>query len=583
MPLEPAGAPRRVTPRQPRPVAESDTAAPPGAATRAERTGPGSATPRSHGVEVDSVDPVFPAVARLELNDLLGQLIERAQEVMAAQDRLRVLLRGTRAVAADLALNVVLRQIVESARELVDASYAALGVIGPDGMLAQFIHVGIDIETAEQIGSLPQGRGILGLLIREPRPVRLEDLSEHDASYGFPEDHPPMRSFLGVPIRIREEVYGNLYLTEKRDGSAFSTEDEELVVALAATAAAAIDNARLFEETTRRQRWQEATTEVTTALLSGMGAAEASRLIAERAAQLLDADRAEITDIDPALSESTDETRTISVPMASPRAALGRLIAVRSTGRPPFLPGDRDAVLAFAEQAALALELARVRADAERVRVLEDRERIARDMHDHVIGRLFGAGLTIQGLTRWMTDPQGQQRLADHVDELDAVIRDIRTSIYALTQARPDAWTPQARVQQVVSESAGHLGFDPAVRLGDLSALAAGSPILENLLAVLREALTNVARHAGATAAEVVVRAGSMVRLEVTDNGTGLPRPRDPRGDGQPAEAQPRVEGGHGLVNMAHRAVALGGTCSVARGPQGGTILVWEVPRDQPA
>ena len=557
-------------------------------------------------------------MARLELDDVLAQLVQRAQDVMAAQDRLRVLLRATQAVAADLALPVVLRQIVGSARELVNASYAALGVIGPDGTLAQFIHVGVDADTAARIGSPPRGRGLLGLLVRRPQTIRLDDLGAHEASHGFPEGHPPMRSFLGVPIRIRTEVFGNLYLTEKRDGSPFSSEDEDLVVSLAATAAVAIENARLFEETARRQRWQQATTEITNALLSGTDPHEALRMIARQATRLLDADGAAVLRVaagQPGSMETVSPTgvlaehrhgdgtlfsgaelqqmlnvgevlvvpdlsadpraRTesgaapdigplVAVPLGTAEQSLSSLVVARRRGRDPFTHDDRTMASGFAEQVSLALELARVRIDAERIRVLEERERIARDMHDHVIGRLFGAGLTVQGLNRWLTDVKGQQRLADHVDELEAVIRDIRTSIYALQCGHDDAWSHPARIQQVISESAGHLGFDPDVRLEDPLDLPARPAVVENLLAVLREALTNVARHAGASRVEVSVACGDDIELRIVDNGCGVAR--------EACELVPRPDGGHGLRNMAHRATTLGGsflvTSAAGQGPR---------------
>ncbi|HET9655960.1 MAG TPA: GAF domain-containing protein, partial [Kineosporiaceae bacterium] len=515
--------------------------------------------------------------ARLELDDMLGQLVQRAQDVMAAQDRLRVLLRATRAVAADLALPVVLRQIAGSARELVNAEYAALGVIAPDGTLSQFIHVGMDPDTVERIGAPPSGRGVLGLLIRQPRAIRLPDLGAHESSYGFPPGHPPMQSFLGVPIRIRDEVFGNLYLTEKRDGTPFTAEDEELLVALAATAAVAIANARLFEEISRRQRWQQATAEITTALLSGTGTREALRMIAEHAAALLDADEARVVTSTPATDEEPITTGRVEgpdgpgivIPLGTGRRHYGSLVLRRREGRDAFSGEDRDMATTFAEQAALTLELARVRADAERVRVLEERERIARDMHDHVIGRLFGAGLSVQVLNRWLDDPQGQQRLAEHVDELDAVIRDIRTSIYALQRGKDEAWTPRARIQQVVSESAGHLGFDPELDLGE--GMEGVSPtVLENLLAVLREALTNIARHAGAGQVQVSIMGGEDLELRIVDDGRGLPA--------EPERPAARADGGHGLRNMAHRATALGGSFTVTGSPQRGTTLIWRVP-----
>jgi signal transduction histidine kinase len=523
-----------------------------------------------------SVDPLFPEVARLELDDMLTQLVQRAQDVMAAQDRLRVLLRATRAVAADLDLPVVLRQIVGSARELANAQYAALGVIAPDGGLSQFVTVGMDTETVAAIGPPPRGRGVLGLLVRQPRSIRLTDLGEHEASFGFPEGHPPMRTFLGVPIRIRDKTYGNLYLTDRRDGQPFSSEDEELVGALAATAAVAIANARLYAETSRRQRWQQATTDITTALLSGTGPRQALRMIADLASTLLDADDARVVDelgvAEPA-AEATVEIGsgpTIRVPLGGGKDRHGNLVLSRRPGRPVFDDEDRLMAIGFAEQAALALELARTRADSERVRVLEERERIARDMHDHVIGRLFGAGLSVQSLSRWLDDEQGQQRLAEHVDELDAVIRDIRTSIYALQRGRGDAWTPRARMEQVISESTGHLGFDPELRLEDPLDGSLSQAVVENLLAVLREALTNIARHAQATRVEVRVSTGEAVELRIVDNGRGIPERTE-----QPAA---RADGGHGLRNMAHRATSLGGTFSVTGIPGSGTTLIWRVP-----
>jgi GAF domain-containing protein len=204
----------------------------------------------------DRAEPLadYSAAPRLELDQLLTQLIDHAQDVVAARDRLRGLLRANRLIIGDLALPVVLRRIAEGARDLVQARYAALGVLGPDGGLEQFIHVGVDEETVARIGHLPEGKGLLGALIDEPHPIRLANLADDPRSVGFPEGHPPMNSFLGVPIRIRDEVYGNLYLTE-REGGPFTAEDEELVAALAATAASAIDNARLYAEAGRRQRW----------------------------------------------------------------------------------------------------------------------------------------------------------------------------------------------------------------------------------------------------------------------------------------------------------------------------------------
>ena len=217
----------------------------------------------------------FPDAPRLELDQLLMQLRDRADDVLATQGRLRGLLRANALVAGELSLPLVLRQIVESARDLLGARYAALGVLGRDGGLEQFVHVGMDDELVTRIGDLPEGRGVLGLLISEPVPIRLADLSAHPASAGFPPGHPPMTGFLGVPVRIGEEVFGNLYLTERSGGGEFSAEDEELAIALAAAAGAAIANARRFAESEQRRRWLDASGDLVPLLLSGEAGAAA--------------------------------------------------------------------------------------------------------------------------------------------------------------------------------------------------------------------------------------------------------------------------------------------------------------------
>jgi signal transduction histidine kinase len=246
------------------------------------------------------------------------------------------------------------------------------------------------------------------------------------------------------------------------------------------------------------------------------------------------------------------------------------LTVSRKPGRDPFTAADLDLLTHFGEQAALALELGQARADAERVLVLEDRERIAQDMHDHVIGRLFAAGMSAHGLSRWIADPAGRRKLAAHVDDLDAVIRDIRTSIFALDHDPVLAWGLPARVQQVVSESVGHLGFAPTVHVDSGIELPTGSATERNLLAVLREALANVARHADARSVEVTLTGGTTIDLTVDDDGRGLPDQR--RG--------PSLAGGHGLANMADRAGSLGGTCSVSSREGGGARVHWCAPAD---
>src|SRR5580693_9516022 len=231
----------------------------------------------------------FPDIPRLELDQLLVQLADRADDVRATQGRLRGLLRANALVAGELSLPVVLRQIVGAARDLLGARYAALGVLGPDGGLEQFVHAGLDDALVAAIGELPRGRGVLGLLIREPAPIRLASLGDHPAAAGFPPGHPPMGSFLGVPVRIGEDVFGNLYLTERVAGGEFTADDEQLAVALAAAAGAAIANARRYAESERRRRWLDASAELTSLLLSGK-AMRPHALITQLAVAAADAD-----------------------------------------------------------------------------------------------------------------------------------------------------------------------------------------------------------------------------------------------------------------------------------------------------
>lgn len=559
-------------------------------------------------------------VARLELDELLIQLVARAQDVITTRDHLKGLLLATRRVTAELALPVVLRQIVESARALVDASYATLGVVGGGSGRARFVHDGKAPQTVSGTDAAPWGAGVLDALIETPRLLRLVDVHEHPTSFGLP-GHPPLHSFLAVPIRIKDEVFGSLCLTDKAGGGQFTGEDEELVTVLAATAGAAIENARLFEEVSRRQRWQEASARITTALLSAPDSPDALILVMTEGRRLVDADDATITRSGPQREEDlevvaavgeavgrlagttmtlrgsvTELVRTLGPvafrdvqtdgrvpPDCTPHPGLGPVIAVpltsadrpklvlmlaRAGGREPFTDSDIDLIAHFGEHVALALNLAQARADSERLRVFEDRDRIARDMHDHVIGRLFGAGMSAHGLARWIVDPAGRRKLAGLVDDLDAVVRDIRTSIYALDHDAEQVWGLPARVQQVISEAIGYLGFAPDVRIDSGIDLPAKSLTADHLLAVLREALANVARHAGATTAQVTVTAGPTLDLIIIDNGRGIPEERGGR----------TASGGNGLVNMAERAADLGGTFAITPGPAGGTRLHWSAP-----
>ena len=380
----------------------------------------------------------------------------------------RRLLDAVLSVGAGLDLPVTLQRIVEAATELVDARYGALGVLDASGTgLARFLTVGIDDDTYRRIGDLPEGHGILGLLIVDATPLRLPDLAKHPDSAGFPPHHPPMTSFLGVPIRVRDVVFGNLYLTDKTTAPAFTDADEELVVALAAAAGVAIENARLHARV-------------------------------------------------------------------------------------------RDLVLA------------------------EDRERIARDLHDTVIQRLFAVGLSLQGTTRLVESDSATAvaRIGRAVDELDMTVKDIRSAIFGLESSLAEGPTSglRTRLLALVRESASSLGFEPRLVFDGPIDTSVDEDVADDLLATLREALSNVVRHASARHVDVAVVAGAgELTLTVTDDGVGPPADRAAAGDEGPG-ASPGEGHGHGLRNMAARALASGGSAELRPGAAGGAVLTWRVP-----
>ncbi len=558
----------------------------------------------------DAAPPPLRGLPQLKLDDLLAELQTRLATVLTTRDRERSLLEAVLAVGSDLDLQAVLRRITEVAATLVDASYGALGVISEDGRgLAQFLVVGVDDAMVATIGNLPEGHGVLGQLIRDPHPLRLGDLAAHPASFGFPPGHPPMHTFLGVPIRVRNVVFGNLYLTEKRGGGEFDDADEAVVQALAAAAGVAISNARLYTESRQRERWLEATSEVSNALLSGKDPEEVLTLVAARARQVtggvlafvalpIDDERllVEVADgaaadrvlgrlIDRAgspLGEVLVDSRArllaagalplvadnpgdgLAVPLGGPDGAARGVLVV--TG----LPAADTAVAvrtlgSFAVQAAVALELAERRRDAERFAVFEDRDRIARDLHDLVIQRLFATGMQLEGAARLITDRPDEASLRVHraVDDLDITIRELRSTIYGLQAPHDGHPSLRALLLQVVDAGTEQLGFAPSLRMDGLLDTLVPVDVSEQLLAALREALSNAARHAGASAVDVLVSVGGEeVLLEVHDDGVGMP------------------EGGRrsGLVNLAERARQLGGAFAVQPAPRGGTALAWRVP-----
>ena len=528
-------------------------------------------------------------------------------------------------VGTDLDLGAVLHRITEAAVALVDAQYGALGVLDESGTgLAEFITVGIDEETHAAIGALPKGHGLLGLIIREGTSLRLADLHEHPASEGFPPNHPPMRSFLGVPIRIRGHVFGNLYLTDKISGEVFTDIDEELVEGLAAAAAVAIDNARLYERMEKREAMLAAFQTVVTALLAGAGRNEILAIIARRAAQLVEADVAAValptslpdelvvevaeglgaTVIDgmrfsrhesvsgevldsgaPArLEDASSDHRehgplqsigdvgpALFVPLHAPLHAdgqpFGTLMVGRRAGSPTFGPPELDIVTSFAAQASLVVHHEHQRDLVQQMALLEDQERIGRDLHDTVIQGLFATGLSLQGASRLITEPEARRRVASAVDDLDVIVRHIRTVIFDVETDRRGDEGFRRQALGVVEEAGRSIGHEPRLLFEGPVDTIIDDDLTGDLLATLRESLSNVARHAQARHVLVEIRAAESIAITVIDDSVGPgARPRPGHGPG------------HGVRNMAQRAEARGGTFSISPGPNGGTVVHWQVP-----
>ncbi|HEY2579599.1 MAG TPA: GAF domain-containing protein [Streptosporangiaceae bacterium] len=567
------------------------------------------------GLTMDAQEP-YSLIPQLQLDDLLAELQARLSNVIDTRDRTHALLEAVVAVGSHLDLEVVLRQIVEAAVRLVDCRYGALGVIGDGGTLSEFIPVGLDEPEIARIHHWPEGRGLLGELIANPRPLRLRDMAADARSAGFPSGHPPMRSFLGTPVRIREEVYGNLYLTEKRDGTEFDEEDETLLVALAAAAGVAIENARLYAEARRQQQWLRANADVTQRLLSGDEPRDVLALITGLALEMSGADLVALAlpvgghdqlVIEHAVGAGAEETLGLVLPaqrsasgivMASGkplavddfstdgRAAVvarehmqlgpavlvplggagnvrGVLTAGRRRGSLPLSPPAVEMLITFAAQAGIGLELAEHRREAQRFAVFEDRDRIARDLHDLVIQRLFATGMSLQGSAGLIADAQAASRVQQAVDALDETIGDIRSAIFTL-QSRPQAGSAgvRARVVAVVTELTEALGFPPALRMDErLDAVVPGK-VADHLLAALREALSNAVRHSGASRVDVRVTADPDLVLAVRDNGRGM------------GETTRRS----GLGNLGERAAQIGGELRVGAAESGGTELEWRVP-----
>jgi signal transduction histidine kinase len=542
----------------------------------------------------------------LRLDELLAEVQERLAEIVKTRDRVQGLLDAVLAVGSGLELDSTLNRIVQAAADLVEARYGALGVLASTGDgLSEFVYLGIDAEQRKLMGHLPEGRGLLGLLIHDPKPIRLADLTSHPASVGFPANHPPMHSFLGTPVLVRDEVFGNLYMTEKRGGGGFTADDEVVLRALAAAAGVAIENARLFERSQQRQRWLEASSEIRAELLGGATVDDALRLVALRAMELSDsscaiallADRDDALTVRSAVGMCADQLSGAVLPDSrqlldnAPRlivdlaqeldgrlagdvlgpglvvefrtsdGGIGALVTARDKGGSEYRPDDVPLVTSFADQAALAMELADKQRTKGLLDLLADRDRIARDLHDHVIQRLFATGLSMQGTLRMITDPEARKRIQHAVGQLDQTVMEIRTSIFDLHTA-DDVASLRRTLLDVVSELTDGTDVSPSVRMSGAVDTLVSPEIAPHAEAALREGLSNALRHAHAKHIVVTVEAARDLIVDVLDDGVGVP------------ETLARS----GLANIENRASAFGGTLTVIPGQDGGTRYTWKVP-----
>ncbi|WP_082959308.1 GAF domain-containing sensor histidine kinase [Mycobacterium mantenii] len=543
---------------------------------------------------------------------------QQLDELLVARDQMERLLHVIVEIGSGLELDATLRRIVHAAKDLTRAPYGALAIRDSDGGLISFVHDGIDEETAARIGHLPVGKGVLSISLLDTPALRLDDLTRHPAAVGFPEHHPPMRGFIGVPITIRGAVFGNLYLTHDEPGRVFSESDEVAARALAIAAAVAIDNAQLFERERTSVKWMEASREITTALLSNAESGpKLLQLIADRACTLTEAEQAivlvpvdadlPVDEIDTlvisaavglnasevvgqqvpvdrstsgrvfrsgaaVISESlsypiqafTDvgQRSAILMPLRTDDDVIGVIAVARSADRPPFDDSYLDLVSDFATHAALALVLASGREHARQLTLVGERERIAHDLHDHVIQRLFAAGMDLQGTVARARSPEVVERLNRTLDDLQTIIEEIRTTIFQLKSPLQHESGFRQRIQRVVTDLTENRDIVTTVRMHGPTT-AVGGELAEHAEAVTAEAVSNAVRHSGASRLTIEVDVADMLTLDIIDNGSGIPDDNRRRS---------------GLANMAYRAEQVGGRCEISNHAAGGTRVHWTAP-----
>ena len=558
-----------------------------------------------------------PVLAGLGRNGL-GRKHEEPDELLAALDRMEQLLAGVVEIGSDLDLGARLHRIVAAAMTLTWARYGALGVRRPDKTLSSFLHTVIDTETLRRIGHLAAGKGVLGLLPNETEAVRLDDLSQHPAGFGFPEHHPPMGAFLGVPITGRGTIFGSLYPTDDGPGHRSTESDEIAGRASAGAAASATDDARLFQQVQASATWLEASREITTALLSGVDPhTRPLQMIVDRARELTDAEQAIVlVPADTAAADDAIDTLVVSaavglhaeevlgqrvpvngstsgevfrtgtpvitvrfrhpiqaftdvgerpallMPLCAQDTVVGVLVVARNANQPPFDSGYLQPMSDFAHHAAIALTLAASREQAGELTILADRERIARDLNDHVIQKLFATSINLQGTIARCRSLEITERLTGAVDDLQNTIDDIRNTIFKLqTPAGPHRGFRQ-RIQNAVADLTSNRDIATTVRMSG-PMIVVGGDLADHAEAVVIEAITIALRHSGATSLIVGLTVSDDVTIDIVDNG------REIRADNQSRS---------GLANLQQRAEQAGGHCHIISPPAGGTGVRWTAP-----
>ncbi len=558
-----------------------------------------------------------PDLPHLPIETLIEQLVEHASEVADSHRRLRLFHEAYGQIVGELALDTLLQRIVDVSRQVVGAHHAALGVVGADGHFDKFLFSGIDAGTAAAIGELPKGRGVLGMMIESPRTTRLGDITSDAHSCGMPECHPPMTSFLGVPIFERDRLYAVLYLTDQVAGRPFNASDEELAEALVATASIAIGNAQLYEESRRRQEWLRAAAHLSQDLLgsdqdgltvlhrtvtivhdllaadtvalvvpdetatglavvagAGHGGTDLVGLrlpleqsIAWRAMEL---GQGLHDDMERVLAGPEAELRALvpmgpmlTLPLLGETRCQGAILTIRRPGSAPFTQAELDMAETFASQVAVAMQLVEARADQQRLSGMEQRDQIARELNEHVVQRLFAIGLYVEATAQRTAEEPVRARLLQNVTDIDETVRQIRSSIFSLYTPTPAMRTLQGVVLGVVDEVGPVLNLDLGLALDGPLDLPATPELSGDVEAVLRESLTNVTKYACASRVEVRVETdGCLLEITVADNGVGM-------------QGSTRRSG---LDNLSRRAERYGGRLSIDNQPEGGLRLTWAIP-----